>query len=276
VTLVATAFGILADGGGLALFSEAGAWRDAERWRQVLLAGSGAGPIFRGSLAGLATAVVAARVGARPLAAREIAGASLVSAPTLGFASALLFQAWMIGAVCSDLGTADYLVALLADALRPTLLPVLLFVVAALVAFATGSSWSTMSILLPNAVPLAGALGASSELGAPLMVVLAIGAVLDGAIFGDHCSPISDTTVLSSVASGCDHLDHVRTQAPYAVSVALLALCAGHLPLLLGIAWPPGAGLLAGALGMVALLAVVGRPAEPATDAGACPGPELP
>jgi Na+/H+ antiporter NhaC len=323
VTLLATLLGIFFDGGGPALLAGSdAAWRDPARWREVLLEGSGAGPIFLGAIAGLATAafgagsnrlrvalaagavggvvtgwaggpwglaaIGAAAMGAglgervaggtrRPhLAAREVARASAACAPTLGFASVLLFEAWMIGAVCADLGTADYLVALLADALHPMLLPVLLFVVAGLVAFATGSSWSTMAILLPNAVPLAAALGVQSDLGAPLMVALVIGAVLDGAIFGDHCSPISDTTVLSSVASGCDHLDHVRTQAPYAVSVALVALVAGHLPLLLGLPWGPGAGLLAGAVAILAILVGIGRRIAPPTDATACPDPELP
>jgi Na+/H+ antiporter NhaC len=206
----------------------------------------------------------------------EIARASAVSAPTLGFACVLLFEAWMIGAVCEDLGTGDYLVALLADALAPTLLPVLLFVVAALVAFATGSSWSTMAILLPNAVPLASALGAESALGAGTMVVIAVGAVLDGAVFGDHCSPISDTTVLSSVASGCDHLDHVRTQAPYALCVAGVVIVAGHLPILLGAGWGPWTGLLAGLVGLAGVLVVVGRKVDPARGDAACPPKELP
>jgi Na+/H+ antiporter NhaC len=211
------------------------------------------------------------------LSAGEMGGAAAAALPTLGFATVLLFEAWMIGAVCADLGTADYLIALLADALRPGLLPVLLFVAAALVSFATGSSWSTMSILLPNAVPLAAALG--GEQGGPVMVAVAISAVLDGSIFGDHASPISDTTILSSVASGCDHLDHVRTQLPYALLVAAVALLAGYLPLALGVPWPPGAGLLGGAVLLGAALVGFGR--RPGDASGSdppgdpCPGPEF-
>jgi Na+/H+ antiporter NhaC len=198
------------------------------------------------------------------LSAGELRSSSISSARTLGFAVALLFLAWMIGAVCEDLGTADYLVALLGDALPPPALPVLLFLLACVVAFATGSSWSTMSILLPNVVGLAGALGAHSGLGTELMVVLCVSAVLEGAIFGDHCSPISDTTVLSSVASGSDHIDHVRTQAPYALVVAGVALLAGYLPVLLVPGFEPLVGLAAGAGLLFLLIRVLGRVAPPA------------
>ena len=243
------------------------------------LGGAAAGAVAAGVTAVL-VAPVARSVGARTrrphLPLGEVARASAASAPTLGFASVLLFEAWMIGAVCTDLGTADYLVALLAGALDPTLLPMLLFVAAGLVAFATGSSWSTMAILVPNAVPLAAALGSESELGAVLTTVLAIGAVLDGAIFGDHCSPISDTTVLSSVASGCDHLDHVRTQAPYALTVAAAALVAAYLPPLLGLGWGPGVGLLGGATLLLLALALVGRAVDPPDGPAARQAEELP
>jgi len=171
------------------------------------------------------------RVTERPhLRLGEIRKAGLGGASALGFAVVLLFEAWMIGAVCRDLATADYLVALLSGWLPPVLLPLLLFTSACAVSFATGSSWSTMSILLPNVVALAASLGEQTQLGAVGMVAISIGAVLDGAIFGDHSSPISDTTVLSSVASGSDHIDHVRTQAPYAFVTAALAMLCGYVP----------------------------------------------
>ena len=93
---------------------------------------------------------------------------------------------------------------------KPTNVRWVMFALACVVAFATGSSWSTMAILLPNVVGLAYAMGPETALGALGMVVVSIGAVLDGSIFGDHCSPISDTTVLSSVSSGSDHIDHVN------------------------------------------------------------------
>jgi Na+/H+ antiporter NhaC len=186
-------------------------------------------------------------------------GAAAGSVGTLAFAVVLLFEAWMIGAVCRDLATADYLVALLSGALPAQLLPVFLFVVAGLVAFATGSSWSTMSILLPNVVALAASLGEGTALGAHGMVVVAISAVFEGSIFGDHCSPISDTTVLSSVASASDHIDHVRTQAPYAFATGAVAVVCGYLPLLTVPGWRPGWSFLVGAAALVAVIAVLGR-----------------
>ncbi|MBW2493479.1 MAG: Na+/H+ antiporter NhaC family protein, partial [Deltaproteobacteria bacterium] len=197
---------------------------------------------------------------ARPhLRVGEIRDAGFGGASALGFAVALLFHAWMIGAICSDLATADYLVALLSGWLPPILLPLLLFSVASAVSFATGSSWSTMSILLPNVVALAAALGEQTQLGTVGMVAISIGAVLDGAIFGDHCSPISDTTVLSSVASGSDHLDHVRTQAPYAFLTAALAATCGYLPSVLIDWWSFPFALACGAALAAALLFGFGR-----------------
>ena len=225
----------------------------------IALGGPGAWSIFVGSLVGLASAALLASLPPR-LPARELVRAASAGSSTLGYAVTLLFLAWMIGAVCRDLDTAGTLAALLGDALPAVWLPLVLFGTAAAVAFATGSSWSTMSILIPNAVPLAVALGGPD--GATLAVV-AIAAVLDGAIFGDHCSPISDTTVLASVASGCDHVDHVRTQLPYALSVAAVAALVGYLPA--GF-WPglgplPGLGL--GALLLAAGLRALGRPPDP-------------
>jgi len=193
------------------------------------------------------------------LGVAEIRNAGFGGAGALGFAIVLLFEAWMIGAVCRDLATADYLVALLSGWLPPVLLPLLLFAVASAVSFATGSSWSTMSILLPNVVALAASLGEQTQLGVIGMVAISIGAVLDGAIFGDHCSPISDTTVLSSVASGSDHLDHVRTQAPYALVTAALAVTCGYLPSVLFDWWSLPLALACGVAIIAALLVGLGR-----------------
>ena len=117
------------------------------------------------------------------------------------------------------------------------LVPVILFLLSGLIAFSTGSSWSTMTILLPLVVGLSydvGFAGAPAEIDPRafglLIMVVSIGAVLEGAIFGDHCSPISDTTVMSSIACASDHVDHVRTQAPYALVTMSVALTCGYLP----------------------------------------------
>jgi Na+/H+ antiporter NhaC len=193
------------------------------------------------------------------LAFREMVRSAVLSTHSLGFAVVLLFEAWMIGAVCGDLNTADYLSALLSGAVMPTLLPTLLFVIAGLVSFATGSSFSTMGILLPNVVGLAAALGAYHWVGSVGMVVVCIGAVLEGSIFGDHCSPISDTTVLSSVSSASDHIDHVRTQAPYALLTAVVAVLVGYLPTLLWDGWSFTASMASGLGALALVLLVFGR-----------------
>lgn len=173
----------------------------------------------------------------------------------------ILTLAWSVGEVCRDLQTADYLVQLVSGVLAPRLLPVVIFLVAAGVSFATGSSWSTMGILVPLAVPLAHHLGVGAGLpaGEPhLVLVGSVAAVLAGAIFGDHCSPISDTTVMSSMASACDHVDHVRTQLPYALVVAAVAALVGILPASAGV--PAWLGLIAGTAVLWGLLRLLGRP----------------
>jgi Na+/H+ antiporter NhaC len=208
---------------------------------------------------------------ARPhLPIGDIRSAALSSVKALFFAVMILFQAWMIGKVCADLKTADYLVALLSGSVGPTMLPVLLFVAACMVAFATGSSWSTMSILLPNVVALAASVGDAAGMGALPMVVLCIGAVLEGSIFGDHCSPISDTTVLSSVSSASDHVDHVRTQAPYALVTASLAIVVGYIPTVAFDWWSTPMALGTGLVIIVGVLMFLGvrAPEPPRNDQG--------
>jgi len=151
---------------------------------------------------------------------------------SMAFAISILIMAWAIRRVCDDLGTSTFIVSTLGTVARPWLIPALTFVMGALVAFSTGTSWGTMGILIPTLMPFAFYMG-----GMPTLL-LSMGAVLDGAIFGDHCSPISDTTVLSSIATGCDHIDHVKTQIPYALTVFVVALAAGYLPLGLGAPLP--------------------------------------
>lgn len=121
-----------------------------------------------------------------------------------------LILAWTLGALISNLGTADYLIELLqAVKFSPVLIPAVLFLFGSFVSFSTGSSWGTFAIMMPLAIPMASAFH--------VPFAIAIGAVLSGGLFGDHCSPISDTTILSSTGAGCDLVDHVRTQLPYAI-----------------------------------------------------------
>ncbi len=218
----------------------------------AILAGAGAAAILAALLA----------LGQRILGPLEVLVTSLRSARALVIAMAILVLAWCIGFACEELGTAYYLVALVREGFPAVLLPSILFLLSCLIAFATGSSWSTMAILLPNVVLLSHRLGEHSGFGGPALMVLSIGAVLEGSIFGDHCSPISDTTVLSSVASASDHLDHVRTQIPYALLTMATALLAGYLPVaLIGPGfWP--ASLVLGVTGLGLFLGFAGRDPE--------------
>ena len=171
-------------------------------------------------------------------------------------AVAILILAWCMQAVTEDLGTSFYLVSVLEPLIVPAVLPVAVFLAAAAVAFATGTSWGTMGILMPALIPLAWMI--SGDMG---LTLLCMGAILDGAIFGDHCSPISDTTVMSSLATHCDHLAHVRTQAPYAVVVMAIAVGVGYALLPQG--WPLWGVFVLGIGLILAVFVVIGRPIAP-------------
>jgi Na+/H+ antiporter NhaC len=149
-------------------------------------------------------------------------------------AAIILVSAWTIGTICQELFTADYVIYLTRNFLTPHWLPLITFLTAAIVSFATGTSWGTMAILMPIAIPLAYKFPLATpgiDLShASSLMLSTTAAVLAGATFGDHCSPISDTTIMSSMASGADHIDHVRTQLPYALTVGLIACLFGYIP----------------------------------------------
>lgn len=159
--------------------------------------------------------------------------------------TAILILAWGLKTVCDEqmLGTGEFLATTLEGALSKIWFPALLFSVASAVSFAIGTSWGTMAILIPIAIPIAFKLDGGTY---GLTTMICLGAVLDGSIFGDHCSPISDTTIMSSIASSCDHIHHVRTQLPYSLTVATLALICGYFPAALGVPWFVGIGASAG------------------------------
>lgn len=127
----------------------------------------------------------------------------------------LLVLAFAIGAVVKQLETGLFLASLIGDQISGAFCPAIIFVLGAVMAFATGTSWGTFSIMMPIAIPMAAAMDAN--------MLLTIGAVISGGIFGDHCSPISDTTILSSMSVGTDLFSHVKTQLPYALVVAALS-----------------------------------------------------
>jgi len=247
--------------------------------RAVLGASDSTKAIFYGSLAAMGLAAIMA-LWQRLLSPKEVAETAGGGIKVL-FRDAVLVLifAWAIGKVCESVGTANYLVAVSQDLMEarwlPLILFVTLFVTACFVAFATGSSWTTMAILQPNVVLLAWQLGEASDIGGHALLVLSIGAVLEGAIFGDHCSPISDTTVLSSTASRCLHIEHVRTQAPYALVTAAVAIGVAYIPVAL-FAEGPWMVMLTGAITLFLIVRFVGKKvvvdADPGTAAGGHPG----
>jgi tetracycline resistance efflux pump len=137
----------------------------------------------------------------------------------------LMLFAFAISTVCKELQTGQYVAGVASNWLSPALVPFLIFVVSCFISFSTGTSWGTFAIMIAIAVPMA------REMEAPMLITIA--AALSGGVFGDHCSPISDTTILSSMASACDHIDHVQTQMPYALVAggiaALMYLVAGFM-----------------------------------------------
>ena len=135
----------------------------------------------------------------------------------------LMLLAFAIGAVCKQLNTGAYVADITRAWLSPGLVPFLAFIVSCFIAFSTGTSWGTFGIMIPIVVPMAEQMDAN--------IYMAIAAAIGGGVFGDHCSPISDTTILSSMASATDHIEHVRTQLPYALiaggTAALIYLLIG-------------------------------------------------
>lgn len=247
--------GIWFDGGGAAKLSESlfsifsfFTWRDviseSENSVKILAYGS------------------AFSLGVSVLCARFLSGISWPStreAVRHGVQSAMLpvtilVMAWSLKAACDTLGTGPFLVAAVGDSISPAIFPAIVFIIAGMTSFSTGTSYGTMAILMPTAVPIAFALEGDSY---GLITMITFGSILDGAIFGDHCSPISDTTIMSSISSSADHMHHVRTQLPYSLTVGILALVCGYLPAGLGlpswIGFAMGIGLIVGLFSVLSM-----------------------
>ena len=192
-----------------------------------------------GSLLSVLVAIVLT-IGQRLLTLGETMNAWYVGLRAMLFVLVILVMAWALASVTEVLHTGDYLVSVLGESLPPAVVPALIFVVAAATAFATGTSWGTMGILIPLTIPLTWAILQANGMDNPdgyHILYASVSTVLAGAVWGDHCSPISDTTIISSMASGSDHIDHVRTQLPYALFTGVVALVVGLLPVGFGLPW---------------------------------------
>ncbi|EAJ2282601.1 Na+/H+ antiporter NhaC family protein [Campylobacter upsaliensis] len=157
---------------------------------------------------------------------------------TMIFTIVLLLLAWSLSSIVKDLGTSTFITHLLANKLPEFILPATIFAFASLISFAIGTSYGTMGVLMPLAVPLAFEVAKLNGLEGEALhhyMVLNISCVLTGAIFGNHCSPISDNVILSSMSAKCDHMEHVRTQIPYALFICAISLFTGYIPTALGL-----------------------------------------
>lgn len=213
---------------------------EGETLREIIGSADSYRALMWGSLLGVLTAA-ALSIGQRILTLDETMEAWYAGLRSMLLAIIILLLAWALSSITEELRTAQYLSSVLSERLAPGLVPALVFILSAATAFATGTSWGTMGILLPLVVPLAwhvlAASGLHTEAEYHHIIYSTVSAVLAGAVWGDHCSPISDTTILSSMASGCDHVEHVRTQLPYALFVGAVAVLLGTLPTGFGLSW---------------------------------------
>merc|ERR1740123_1472238 len=189
----------------------------------------------------------------------------------------VLLGAWSLGTVVKELQLPAFFIQLLGPSVPVGMLPTLVFIIAGVIAFSTGTSFGTMAVMFPLLVPLAWELSGAGNSVAVREGVLAknIGAILGGAIFGDHCSPISDTTILSSMATGCKATEHVRTQLPYALMAGATAIVFGYFPSgFFGL--PPIFSMVLGWGALIAITRFLGTEVEQYEPDAAAPAAEAP
>lgn len=224
--------------------------------------------LLYGSLAGLVTIILMSQIG------RLLNVAELQKGLISGFlhvlpALVILWLAWTLSRLAGKdfLGTGTQLAEMIKGSIPLGLMPTITFVLACGIAFSTGTSWGTMSLVIPLTIQtlwaMLGDMETAAKIHDPIMVA-SIGSVLAGAIFGDHCSPISDTTVLSARASDCDLIAHVRTQMPYAILVGSISILCGTLPI--GFGAPAWLLLILGTAAMIFVVLLIGQKAETQTD----------
>ncbi len=226
--------GMWYDGGGLQKLREGASPTDWTYWREVIGSAEHTILVFDfAALFGLCLAIFSARFLAHFPFKRTLDCLWLGLAKSVVPCLILTF-AWSLKNCSDALHTDAFLVALLVENVSLVFLPTLVFLVACLTSFTTGTSWGTMAILIPIVGPVAFELEGGTY---GLITIMSLGAVLDGSVFGDHCSPISDTTILSASSSQCELMAHVRTQMPYSILGASIALLCGYLPVARGFGW---------------------------------------
>lgn len=191
------------------------------------------------SMLGLMVAVILSTL-RKTLSFVDAISVSIDGFKTMVPAMVILILAWSLAALTEQMHTADYMTQMVEGRLAVWALPAVTFLLSAVVAFSTGSSWGTMAIIYPIMLPLAWALSMESGMEAAVAMEIFLNTtscVLAGAVLGDHCSPISDTTILSSLATRCDHLQHVKTQMPYALTVGFVAVLFTTLSALFSLPW---------------------------------------
>ena len=208
--------------------------------------------LFQAALLASIVAIVMA-VGERILTIEDAISEWIGGMKTIVITGVILLLAWSLGGVIGEVANADNLVGVLSITIPAWIVPSLIFILGALISFATGTAYGTMSILMPLAIPLAWAVST----GDMNFTIVCTSGVLTGAIFGDHCSPISDTTILSSMGTSCNHIDHIQTQIYYAIFVALVAILIGYIPAGLGV--PFYISLIAGVIVMFVGLKILGE-----------------
>ncbi len=236
---------------GRAATEEAG---DVLSMRNIFGNASSLKALLWASAAGSAIAIITS-VATRSFNLADALHAWTAGLKSMVLACIILVLAWSLGAVCKELHTAQMVIQGLGSWLSPALLSASVFVIAAVVSFATGTSWGTMAILFPLVVPLAHELAP----GEMHIMLGSISSILAGSVWGDHCSPISDTTIMSSMAASCDHVDHVKTQIPYALLVGIVSLVLGELGTGFGF-YSPWVGLLLGAVVLGGVIYLFGKP----------------
>ena len=235
---------------------------EGETFREIIGAADPYKAMMWASFIGALTAA-AMSIGQRILTTHETVDAWYGGARATLFGMVVLVLAWSMSDVTTALNAKGYLITILGESMPAAWVPAAVFVLAGVTAFATGTSWGTMGILVPLVVPLAWAVmsvNGMTESGDMHILYSSVSCVLAGAVWGDHCSPISDTTVLSSIASGCNHIEHVRTQLPYALLVGLVAIVIGTVPGGYGV--PPWVSLLVGGVVLYVVLRLRGRQAD--------------